>query len=124
MRHPEAEELIEYEEGKLAQEAAERVREHLEACDRCLDDVQDNLKEKLRADLHGLRQDDKLHPPDALDEEIRRDNERLADEPVYREMARGMLTRFGSEKDEILGPMLRLLNEFDERIARLRSERR
>ncbi len=99
MRHPEAEELIEYEEGKLAQE-------------------------KLRADLHGLRQDDKLRPCDALEEEIRRDNERLADEPVYREMTREMLTGFGMEKNEIVGPTLRLLNEFDERIARLRSERR
>ncbi len=35
-----------------------------------------------------------------------------------------MLTRFGMEKDETIGPMLRLLNDFDERLARLKSERR
>ncbi len=124
MRHLEAEELIEYEEGKLERERAERVREHLAACDRCLDELQDNLKEKLRADLHGLEREPELRPRDALDEEVRRDNDRLADEPAYREMARGMLTRFGMEEDQIIGPMLRLLNEFDERIATLRSERR
>ncbi len=124
MRHPEAEELIEYEEGKLDKEAAERVREHLGTCDWCLDDVQDNLTEKLRADLHGLRKDNERSPPDVLDEEIRRDNERLADEPVHRERARKMLTKFGAENDETLGPMLRLLNDFDERLATLKSERR
>ena len=124
MKHPEAEELIEYAEGKLQKEAAERIRGHLGTCDWCLDDVEDHLKDKLRADLHGLKKDDELRPPDALDQEIRRHNERLVDEPLHREMARGMLTRFGAAKDETLGPMLRLLNDFDERLATLRSERR
>ncbi len=84
MRHPKTEELIEYEEGKLEKAAAERVREHLGTCDGCLDDIQDRLKEKLRADLHGLRKGKECRPPDALDEEVRRDNERLVDEPVHR----------------------------------------
>ncbi len=124
MSHPKTEELIEYEEGKLEKAAAERVREHLGTCDGCLDDIQDRLKEKLRADLHGLRKDKECRPPDTLDEEVRRNNERLVDEPVHREMARKMLTRFGMEKDETIGPMLRLLNDFDERLATLKSERR
>ncbi len=124
MRHPKAEELIEYENGKLEKEAAERVREHLGTCDRCLDAVEENLKERLRRDLHGLREGKEMSPPDALEEEIRRDNERLADEPAYRELVRKMLTEFGMENDETVGPTLRLLNDFDERLATLKSERR
>ncbi len=124
MKHPQAEDLIQYAEDKLEQQATERVHGHLATCDQCLDAVQENLKEKLRRDLHGLREGKEMRPHDALDEEIRRSDDRLADEPAYRETAREMLSRFGTEKDPTLGPMLRLLNDFDERLATLRSERR
>ncbi len=43
---------------------------------------------------------------------------------MWREQTRRMLTKFGMEKHESFGRQLRLLNEYDERLTRLRSERR
>ncbi len=54
MEHPDPQELLDYQEERLEREAANRVREHLGTCDWCLDDFEDNLREKLRADLDRL----------------------------------------------------------------------
>ena len=124
MKHPDPQVLIDYQEERLEREATDRVREHLATCDWCLDDIEDNLREKLRADLDRLDGLDKRTPDDALANELRRNNHRLADEPIYREETCKMLSEFGMANDDVLGSQLRLLNDFDERLAKLKSERR
>ncbi|MCP4485979.1 MAG: hypothetical protein GY820_01420 [Gammaproteobacteria bacterium] len=124
MEHPDPQELLDYQEDRLDRDAADRVREHLGTCDWCLDDIEENLTEKLRADLNRLNNLDDKDQDDFMARELRRGNSRLADEPVHREETRRKLTDDGMENDSVFGPLLRLLNEHDERLATLKSERR
>ncbi len=122
VKHPAPQELLAYQEERLDPEAANRLREHLAICDWCLDDIEENLTEKLRADLNALNDLDNKDPDDFITKELRLGNDRLADEPFYRKRTREMLSSHGA--NDVLGPQLHLLEDFDERLARLKTERR
>ncbi len=91
---------------------AERSNPHAQNLLRYLDAIGASLTD---LDVELSRADE----PDALELERRRNRERLATDPAYRAKYREVLEEFGAGDD----PLIARLDEFDQRLKSLESER-